>query len=200
MLFGVAGLDVQNATVIAVNTIVTGSNPDLTPSPPTNTATPTSSSSSSSGVSAGVIGGAVGGAVAVVAVAAFIAYKVHTAGSHLRPIFRFECIGAICACAAHQPGWAQRKLCLLSLTSSLAPYPHGKTSAGNQAAQAGPPTQQKLHALQSHFLEHPVVCIAEEGLKLATHCRSAPAASGGERTIWKLPRLQSWSPPIEAQW
>lgn len=53
----------QNATVTSVNTIVTGTNPDLN-SPPANTATP---QSSSGGVSAGVIAGAVVGAVVAVA-------------------------------------------------------------------------------------------------------------------------------------
>lgn len=54
----------QNATVTRVNSISTGTNPDLTPSPPTNNAQP--QSSSSGGVSAGVIAGAVIGAVVAI--------------------------------------------------------------------------------------------------------------------------------------
>lgn len=62
----------QNASVIAVNVIVSGTNPNLTPA---NSAG--APRSGASGVSGGVIGGAVGGGLALLAILAIIAYKVN---------------------------------------------------------------------------------------------------------------------------
>lgn len=69
----------QNASVVAVTSIATGTNPNLTPGSPANTAAPTSGGSS--GVSGGAIGGAIGGGCAAVAILAFIAYKVSPLGA-----------------------------------------------------------------------------------------------------------------------